>query len=63
MDMMAESQVGIRTLDDGAVARWDQFVETCSDATFFHRAGWKRVILERDPHLLIEGCILTAYAI
>ena len=23
---------------------WDGFVETCNEATFFHRSGWKRVI-------------------
>ena len=25
-------------------ARWDAFVDACPDATFFHRAGWQRVI-------------------
>lgn len=25
-------------------SRWDRFVETCPDATFFHRAGWKNII-------------------
>jgi FemAB-related protein (PEP-CTERM system-associated) len=25
-------------------ARWDRFVETCPEATFFHRAGWKGII-------------------
>jgi FemAB-related protein (PEP-CTERM system-associated) len=25
-------------------ARWDSFVHACPDATFFHRAGWQRVI-------------------
>ena len=25
-------------------ARWDAFVHACPDATFFHRAGWQRVI-------------------
>ena len=24
--------------------RWDDFVLTCSDATFFHRAGWQKII-------------------
>lgn len=31
-------------LDDTSVARWDAFVASCEDATFFHRAGWKQVI-------------------
>ena len=26
------------------MARWDAFVATCPNATFFHRAGWKTVI-------------------
>jgi len=31
--------------DDGvAAARWDEFVFRCSEATFFHRAGWQRII-------------------
>jgi FemAB-related protein (PEP-CTERM system-associated) len=25
-------------------ARWDEFVEHCDEATFFHRAGWKHVL-------------------
>jgi FemAB-related protein (PEP-CTERM system-associated) len=25
-------------------ARWDAFVQACPEATFFHRAGWQRVI-------------------
>lgn len=24
--------------------RWDAFVENCADATFFHKAGWQRVV-------------------
>ncbi|TVR83927.1 MAG: FemAB family PEP-CTERM system-associated protein [Rhodospirillales bacterium] len=33
-------------LDGLSCARWDLFVETCPDATFFHRSGWKTVIEE-----------------
>ncbi len=25
-------------------ARWDAFVETCPEATFFHRAGWQAIL-------------------
>lgn len=28
----------------GSWDAWDAFVQACPDATFFHRAGWKRVI-------------------
>ena len=34
----------VRSLDDGARAAWDRFVADCPDATFFHRAGWQRVL-------------------
>jgi len=29
---------------------WDAFVETCPEATFFHRAGWQRVIEQAFGH-------------
>lgn len=31
-------------------ARWDQFVSGCSEATFFHRAGWKTVLEQAFGH-------------
>jgi FemAB-related protein (PEP-CTERM system-associated) len=31
-------------------ARWDAFVQTCPDATFFHRAGWQAVIERSFGH-------------
>ncbi|MGZ3254089.1 MAG: FemAB family XrtA/PEP-CTERM system-associated protein, partial [Burkholderiaceae bacterium] len=31
-------------------ARWDAFVATCPDATFFHRAGWQPVIERAFGH-------------
>jgi hypothetical protein len=30
--------------DSAERARWDAFVQDCPEATFFHRAGWQRVI-------------------
>ena len=30
--------------------RWDRFVATCPDATFFHRSGWKEVIEAEFRH-------------
>ncbi len=33
-----------------SVERWEAFVEQCSDATFFHRAGWKNVIERAFGH-------------
>ena len=29
---------------------WDAFVENCPEATFFHKAGWKRVLEESFGH-------------
>jgi FemAB-related protein (PEP-CTERM system-associated) len=40
----------IRELDASSVARWESFVAACPEATFFHRAGWKRVIEESLGH-------------
>jgi FemAB-related protein (PEP-CTERM system-associated) len=34
----------VGTLEPAGAARWDEFVQRCPDATFFHRAGWQRVI-------------------
>jgi FemAB-related protein (PEP-CTERM system-associated) len=36
--------------DTEAALRWDQFVMGCPQATFFHRAGWQRVIGEAYGH-------------
>lgn len=36
--------------DVAAVARWEAFVEECPQATFFHRAGWQRVIADVFRH-------------
>jgi FemAB-related protein (PEP-CTERM system-associated) len=34
----------VRSLDGAADAAWDRFVAECPEATFFHRAGWRRVL-------------------
>jgi FemAB-related protein (PEP-CTERM system-associated) len=46
-----------RLLPDDATtaARWDAFVLDCADATFFHRAGWQRVLrgtMRHDTHFV-----------
>lgn len=40
----------IAELDDARHSEWDEFVQRCADATFFHRAGWKRVIEKSFGH-------------
>ncbi|MEF8794671.1 FemAB family XrtA/PEP-CTERM system-associated protein [Thiohalorhabdus sp.] len=55
---MANSDLTVRELEAGEEARWDAFVARCPEATFFHRAGWKRVLEQglghRAPFLLAE---------
>jgi FemAB-related protein (PEP-CTERM system-associated) len=49
----ATTQIVVRRLqadDAAALARWDAFVDDCPQATFFHRAGWQRVISEVFRH-------------
>lgn len=41
--------------DPGLVTRWEQFVERCPEATFFHRAAWREVLamtFGHQPHFL-----------
>ena len=39
-----------RPLDTAAEPAWDAFVAAHPDATFFHRAGWRRVIEQAFGH-------------
>jgi len=36
--------------DSAAVARWDAFVAACAGATFFHKAGWQKIVGEVFRH-------------
>ena len=36
--------------DASGAARWDAFVLACPEATFFHRAGWQRVLRDTQRH-------------
>ncbi len=42
--------LAVRSLDAAAIARWDAYVAAHPAATFFHRAGWKRVIEDAFAH-------------
>ncbi len=42
--------VEVKTMESGDEARWDAFVHSAPDATFFHRSGWARVIREVFGH-------------
>jgi FemAB-related protein (PEP-CTERM system-associated) len=36
--------------DIASAQRWDAFVMSCPDATFFHRAGWQRIVRDVFHH-------------
>ncbi|MCB1735974.1 MAG: FemAB family PEP-CTERM system-associated protein [Gammaproteobacteria bacterium] len=40
----------IKSLGDADRTRWDAFVVSCPDATFFHLSGWQRVIASALGH-------------
>ncbi|CCQ72965.1 FemAB family XrtA/PEP-CTERM system-associated protein [Magnetospira sp. QH-2] len=48
----------VKELDTASAERWDAFVNSCPEATFFHKAGWKRVIEnsfgQKSPFLYTE---------
>lgn len=44
------SAITVHGLEDTGAARWDAFVDATSSATFFHRAGWRRVIEQAFGH-------------
>src|SRR5258706_600505 len=46
----ATDSVRVRELHSADFSRWDGFVSGCSEATFFHRAGWKSVIEQAFGH-------------
>ena len=49
----------VRTMTAADAARWDTFVLNCLEATFFHRAGWNRVIEQafgHRTHFLLAEC-------
>jgi FemAB-related protein (PEP-CTERM system-associated) len=45
-----DAEIRIRELTPDYVRPWDDFVEACAEATFFHRAGWKEVIERAFGH-------------
>ncbi len=49
--------VHVRELQPCDFSRWDEFAAACSEATFFHRAGWKTVIERAFGH---RTCFLYA---
>ncbi|UQV48185.1 FemAB family PEP-CTERM system-associated protein [Janthinobacterium lividum] len=51
----SRASIAVRSLQGHEHARWDAFVETCPEATFFHRAGWQTIMQQgfhHDSHFL-----------
>jgi hypothetical protein len=44
------TEITVSTLTPDYRVQWDEFVDRCPDATFFHRAGWQEVIEEAFGH-------------
>jgi FemAB-related protein (PEP-CTERM system-associated) len=44
--------IRVEVLDSARYAQWDAFVDTCPEATFFHRTGWKTAIENAFGHEL-----------
>ncbi len=40
----------VKRMGSGDRRRWDEFVDHCPDATFFHRAGWQEVVERAFGH-------------
>ena len=40
----------IKLMQPQDAVRWDEFVQRCPQASFFHRAGWQRVIEQAFGH-------------
>jgi FemAB-related protein (PEP-CTERM system-associated) len=54
--MSAVSIQRLNPQDAGEAAAWDAFVLACPQATFFHRAGWQRIlrqVFRHDTHYLM----------
>ncbi|MDT8383046.1 MAG: FemAB family PEP-CTERM system-associated protein [Gammaproteobacteria bacterium] len=47
---LSTSALTVRELASSDKTRWDDFVQACPEATFFHRAGWQRVMEEVFGH-------------
>src|SRR5512139_3088398 len=55
----AMTEVRVRALEGTDRARWDAYVHTHPEATFFQRAGWRRVIEDafgHRTHYLLAEC-------
>lgn len=50
---VAKTALVVKRLDSGDTrleARWDDFVNTCAEATFFHKSGWQTIVTQVFRH-------------
>ncbi|HAN56185.1 MAG TPA: FemAB family PEP-CTERM system-associated protein [Betaproteobacteria bacterium] len=47
---VTEQRCTVRPMQVSDAAAWDAFVQSCPEATFFHRAGWREVIERAFGH-------------
>ena len=46
----ATAPLRLGLMEERDSARWDAYVDQCPQATFFHRAGWQRVLRQAFGH-------------
>src|SRR5262245_17329804 len=50
------SDTSVRPMTDSDIVAWEEFVFATEGATFFHRAGWRKIFSEvfrHSPHYLL----------
>ncbi|CAM2750524.1 Uncharacterized protein involved in methicillin resistance [Janthinobacterium lividum] len=48
--VQSSTAIAVRSLQGHEHGRWDAFVDTCPEATFFHRAGWQTIMQQGFNH-------------
>ena len=43
-------RTAVRAFDRGDTLRWETYIESCAEATFFHRVGWREIIEDVFRH-------------
>jgi FemAB-related protein (PEP-CTERM system-associated) len=57
-DTTIQLPIIVEELTEQEFAQWDAYVASCPEATFFHRAGWKRVVersFGQSTHFLVAS--------
>jgi hypothetical protein len=43
-------RTAVRAFDPADATRWETYIESCAEATFFHRVGWREIIEDVFRH-------------